>query len=584
MARDGRQDGDDEATDTRLTMYSSKRNINLLTTLLVAHEVRDAVVCPGSRNAPIVHNLNEQPDIRCHPVTDERSAGFYALGIALARRAPVAVCVTSGTALLNLAPAVAEAFYQHVPLVVVSADRPLEWIGQLDGQTLPQGRFLCDFVKKEVTLPAEIHSPSEEWHCNRLLNEALMAMRGAVAGPVHINVPIAEPLFDFSVESQPETRVIRHHYEREGALANTVARWWMEAERPMAVVGQYLSDGAKLDGKTAKAAVEAMEARGVVLSEALCNLPVGFTRVDEALVAAGDDERLLPDFILYFGGTLVSKRLRNFLRRAENARVVMACPDGEVADVTMHLTDVVEVSPDSVLKAFAMQKEEVSDSSEITLDSDYRQRWNQLFEKTDNVVEDYEPPFSQMAAVRYFEQQFEDFYDPFVVHYANSSAVRLANLYAGHHVYCNRGVNGIDGSLSTAAGFSVATDDIVFCVTGDLSFFYDQNALWNQNLRGNLRILLLNNGGGGIFRMLPGLERSAARERLVTASHATDAQGICTQNDIGYLKATDMQQMQMGVVTLMTAPRTRPMVLEVVTGAEEDVAALRQLHQLLKSF
>lgn len=565
-------------------MYSNKKNVNILTALLTEHHVCDAVVCPGSRNAPIVHNLNEHPDIRCYPVTDERSAGFYALGMALAKRAPVAVCVTSGTALLNLAPAVAEAYYQQVPLVVISADRPQEWIGQLDGQTLPQGHCLHDFVKREVTLPVDAANPSEEWHCNRLVNEALLAALRPAGGPVHINVPIAEPLFEFSTEALPRTRVIRRLADQGGDSADIVSRWWMEAKRPMAVIGQFFSELASCDLENRDAAFDVMEARGVVLTETLCNLPTRFTRVDEALVAVGgDDEGLLPDFILYLGGTLVSKRLRHFLRKVDGARVVMACPDGEVADVTMHLTDIVEVSPDQVLESLAAWSHGVKDISEITLHSDYLRRWQQVLERAQQVVDDFEPPFSQMAAVRYFEQQFEDFYDSCSVHYANSSAIRLANLFAEHPVHCNRGVNGIDGSLSTVAGFSVATDDLVFCVVGDLSFFYDQNALWNQNLRGNLRIILLNNGRGGIFQQLPGLAKSPAYDHLVSACHNTRAQGICTQNDIGYLLATDMQQLKMGVMTLMTSTHSRPVVLEVVTDPQEDAAALRQLHHLLQT-
>ena len=175
-------------------MYSNKDNVNILTALLVAHGIQHAVVCPGSRNAPITHNLVVCPDIDCYSVTDERSAGFYALGLSLATNSPVAVCVTSGTALLNLLPAVAEAAYQHVPIIVVSADRPPQWIDQLDGQTLPQGDALGRFVRKAVTLP-EPHSDEEHWYCNRLVNEALLAMRQQGGGPVHINVPLSEPLY-----------------------------------------------------------------------------------------------------------------------------------------------------------------------------------------------------------------------------------------------------------------------------------------------------------------------------------------------------------------------------------------------------
>ena len=193
--------------------YSNKNNVNTLTALLVAHGVQHAVCCPGSRNAPIVHNLNECPDVECYPVTDERSAGFYALGMAQSLGEPVAICVTSGTALLNLAPAVAEAFYQHVPLVVISADRPPQWIDQLDGQTLPQTDAFGRFVRKAVTLPEPLDS-EQRWWCNRLVNEALLAARAHGGGPVHINVPLSEPLYGFTEKSLPEERTIAMAHSR----------------------------------------------------------------------------------------------------------------------------------------------------------------------------------------------------------------------------------------------------------------------------------------------------------------------------------------------------------------------------------
>ncbi len=184
-------------------MYSDKKHINTLTSLLVSHGVRHAVVCPGSRNAPIVHNLSECPAIACHPVTDERSAAFCALGMTQRLQQPVVVCVTSGTALLGVLPAVAEAYYQHRPLVVVSADRPPQWIDQQDGQTLPQPDALGRFVCKAVTI-SEPHDEEQQWHCNRLVNDALLCKDG----PVHINVAISEPLFHFTTPELPRERVI----------------------------------------------------------------------------------------------------------------------------------------------------------------------------------------------------------------------------------------------------------------------------------------------------------------------------------------------------------------------------------------
>ena len=214
---------------------------------------------------------------------------------------------------------------------------------------------------------------------------------------------------------------------------------------------------------------------------------------------------------------------------------------------------------------------------------EYLSRWSSALATADANRTDYSPPFSQMATVKYFEQQLEDYASGFNVHYANSSAIRLANIYAGHYVWCNRGVNGIEGSLSAAAGFSVATGQTVFCIIGDLSFFYDQNALWNTSLRGNLRIILLNNHCGGIFHILRGLEDSPARDSMVSASHNADARGICTQNDIGYMRAADMAEMQLGIVTLMTRQSARPMLLEVFTDADEDGRAIREYYSRLKA-
>lgn len=507
-------------------MYSNKENVNILTSLLVAHGVRHAVVCPGSRNAPIVHNLNECPDIQCYPVTDERSAGFYALGMSQCLGEAVAVCVTSGTALLNLAPAVAEAYYQHIPLIVISADRPPQWIDQLDGQTLPQPDALGRFVRKAVTLPEPVDDEGR-WYCNRLVNEALIVRHA----PVHINVPISEPLFQFTVASLPVERCIE--LLPAGIQPTTLAhlgRMFMQSRRPMLIAGQPLNP---------------------------C--------LDEAVSLIADDERYVPDLVVCIGGSIVSKRLKHFLRKAKETWIVNET--GEVNDTFMNLTRVVQGDG-----------EVVTDHLRFLLEDQphpFVQLWQELLRRVRSHADTFEPPYSQMAAVKYFEQYWQGG----VVHYANSSAIRLANIYARHPVYCNRGVNGIEGSLSTAAGFSVVAEGRVTCVIGDLSFFYDQNALWNQNLRGNLRILLLNNGRGGIFNMLPGLENSPARDRLVAAEHSTSAEGICRQNDVVYLSAHDAAELGEGMARLLQMESTRPVLLEVFTDATEDERVMKDYYQ-----
>ena len=551
-------------------MYSNKENVNILTSLLVAHGIRHAVCCPGSRNSPIVHNLNECPDIQCYPVTDERSAGFYALGIALCTSDPVVVCVTSGTALLNLAPAVAEAYYQHIPLVVISADRPQAWIDQLDGQTLPQPDALGRFVKKTVSLPEVISSPPESgkatgrrallgngvrgglneqhWYCNRLINEALLERHA----PVHINVPISEPLFDFSVTALPVERKIELlPADISNQTLSHVCRMFMQSKRPLLIAGQPMNPG-----------------------------------YDEAVCLIGDDESYVPDFVLYIGGSIVSKRLKRFLRRAKETWVINAT--GEVTDTFMNLTHVIQgdvaVVEDQIRFLLEQQPHP------------FIQKWEALLAKVRAHAVAYQPAYSEMAAVKYFESQLTLHSSPFTIHYANSSAIRLANIFAQHSVFCNRGVNGIDGSLSTAAGFSLVSQQSnhishlsplishlskVFCVIGDLSFFYDQNALWNQYLKGNFRILLLNNGKGGIFNMLPGLEQSPARDQFIAAEHHTSAEGICLQNNVKYLKATNMDEMQQGIDTLLYIESDRPVLLEVFTDPAEDELVFRNYYRSL---
>ena len=528
-------------------MYSNKENVNILTSLLVAHGIRHAVCCPGSRNSPIVHNLNECPDITCYPVTDERSAGFYALGMSQCLKKPVVVCVTSGTALLNLAPAVAEAYYQHIPLIVISADRPQAWIDQLDGQTLPQPDALGRFVSKAVSLPEVISSPPESggvrgglneqhWFCNRLVNEALLEKHA----PVHINVPISEPLFDYNVAELPVERKIEL---LPAGISNQtlshVCRMFMQSKRPLLIAGQPMNPG-----------------------------------YDEAVCLIGDDESYVPDLVVYIGGSIVSKRLKRFLRKAKETWVVNAT--GEVTDTFMNLTRVIQGDT-----------EVVEDQIRFLLEQEphpFVQKWETLLAKVRDHAADYQPDYSEMAAVKCFETQlmFNVQWSMVNVHYANSTAIRLANIFAQHSVFCNRGVNGIDGSLSTAAGFSVVNEENVFCVIGDLSFFYDQNALWNQNLRGNFRILLLNNGKGGIFNLLRGLEQSPARDQFVAAEHHTSAEGICQQNNVKYLKATNMEELQQGISTLLNINSSRPVLLEVFTDPAEDERVYKDYYKTLK--
>ena len=586
-------------------MFSNIENVNILTRILNNYGCRRIVVCPGSRNAPIVHNLNEMEGITCYPVTDERSAGFYAIGLALGDPSPcpspIAVCVTSGSALLNLHPAVAEAFYQKLPIIFISADRPEAWIGQQDGQTLPQANVFGSLVNKSVNIPV-ISCDEQRWMCERELCEAMMDCTERKIGPVHINIQIQEPLYEFTEKSLPQARYVSYVRPRSFPDINySDLRDFFEARRPMIVIGQdyptrQLHGIKDITGR----AVTLCEPTG--LAEHTIEAATGeyatkllMSNFEEVLAALERKEKTLkkseiedrsseieaykPDFILYVGGCIVSKRLKRFLRSCRDAKVWRVSKDGDGVDTFMHLDRIFEVDPNAL--ANRMMDFEQKYEDEVR---NFHDLWEKALLKAKCHSYHYEPAFSSMAAVKYLQQEFRaasrDATDHARLFYGNSMAIRLAGIYARQYVHCLRGVNGIEGTLSAAAGLSrylseylpnlIKTQPKLFCVLGDLSFFYDQNALWNQNLNGSLRIIVLNNGGGAIFGKFKGLKESKARERLVMAKHQTSAVNACQANDIVYMGADDMKSLRYGIDQLTHSESQRPMLLEVFTDIATD--------------
>lgn len=527
--------------------FSDKSNINILTSLLLKHGVRAAVLCPGSRNAPICHNLHEA-GLECHAVTDERSAGFYALGMALATGKPVAVCVTSGSALLNLAPAVAEAAYRHVPLVVVSADRPADRIGQLSGQTVPQPGAFGVFAGYCCTLPEPFDKVSERY-CVRLVNEALI--HTADLKPVHINVPVSEPLFHFNVDGLPDVPKIERYPIVDDAsfLARRAIDFLHNAKRPLVIIGQTHYDRCTSDY------IRDVERTFPVLYESLSSVTGGLN-IDLICERVAADRSLWPDRVLYVGDTLVSNRLKRFITSIPDAITAGVAIDGEVHDIFLNQVVVMRCGPvDFLLHLASMTRHEGSER-------EYTSRWKDVIADVQKTTQDTVPVSMEAHAVRKLEWCLK--YTNANMHYANSTAARLGNLYSHHYTYVNRGVNGIEGSLSTAAGFSLASPEKTFCVIGDLSFFYDCNALWQGELDGRLRILLLNNCGGKIFDTLPGAAGSPAFGTFVKGCHSTSARGICEAYNIGYIASTDVISLPGAVHRLVSEESDRPLLLEIL--------------------
>lgn len=553
-------------------MYSDKKNILQLVALLRAHEIRNVVLCPGSRNTPIIHTLANHPYFTCYSVTDERSAGFFALGLALSGGRPAAVCCTSGTALLNLHPAVAEAFYQQVPLVVISADRPASWIGQMDGQTLPQPNVFGPLVKSSVNLP-EIHTSEEEWYCNRLVNEALLELNHHGKGPVHINVPISEPLFQFTAEDLPDVRVITRYqglnvYDRQ--YDDLITRLNGYTKRMM-VVGQmnliYLFER-KICKLLYKHFAWLTEHTG---NQTVPGIPV--KNFDAIIYSLPEEEqvKLVPDLLITYGGHVVSKRLKQLLRKHPPKEHWHVAADGQVADTFCSLTTVIEMDPFEFLEKIAYLLENKP--------CEYPKRWEQLSKQ----MAEPDFAFSEMAAIG---KVLKSLPTDAVLHLANSSTVRYAQLFQipdSVEVCCNRGTSGIEGSLSTALGYAWASDKLNFVLIGDLSFFYDMNALWCNHLRGNLRIMLLNNGGGEIFQSLPGLKMEARTHRFVTALHQTKAEGWAQERGFDYTAVHTMEELDAALSDFMQADQQgNPKLMEVFTDKAEDVRLLKEYYHGLR--
>ena len=476
-------------------MYCDTTQVNQLTALLVAYNIRNAVVCPGSRNATIVHNLYElhrQGKVSIHPVTDERSAAFVALGMSLATQEPTIVCVTSGTALLNCVPAVAEAYYRHLPLLVISADRPQQWIGQYDGQTLQQTGALEPYCKT-----AQINPPRNEgdsWTNNLHINEALNSLYHGEGGPAHINVAIEEPMFSFSTVQLPNERVISVTCPTNSTpIPQNIVDIIANAKLPVLLIGQYERGDIR------------KEVADIVVNEQMLVLPEIISDVPgNHLMNAFDylstrTDALKPDLVVQIGGNFVHKSFKSLLRNT-SCCVIRIDEEQGLIDTFCHLQYKIQSAVQPALAQLSMKlprKHEGVAKAERRLADTAK-----ILEE--GLLAD-EEHLTMNCVIRHLYMKMQTLACDYTLHLANSSSVRIAGNYfksGVQPILCNRGVNGIEGSLSAAVGYAMKMWGLSIVIIGDLSFFYDANALWNVSLPSNLRILLLNNNHGGIFDQL----------------------------------------------------------------------------------
>lgn len=550
-------------------MYSSKKTVLQLVALLRDFGIRHVVLSPGSRNAPLIQTFSQHADFTCHLQVDERNAAFFALGLMQQLQAPVVVCCTSGTALLNYGPAIAEAYYQRLPLIVISADRPAPWIGQMDGQTIPQPAQFAAITQSSIQIDDD-DRPEALWYANRLINEALIAVTERDARPIHINIALSEPLFDYSTNTLPAVRKIHYHKTMSPKLVSD----YHNAQKIMIVVGQLAPNPALND----LLHTLATQHHCVVVTEPISNQQNGafIPNIDTCLAAhlSALTPDFHPDLVMTLGGHIVSKRLKQWLRANPPALHWHISETGEVIDLLQALSDVIAQPILPVLQA-------LTQSPAPTKTADFCAKWQQMSRAIS--VPALTDAVNDINVVGHFLRALPPHS---LLHIANSSAVRHVNLFplpCEISVFCNRGTNGIDGTLSTVFGFAAATSQPVFLMIGDLSFFYNLGALWNVSDVRNVRILLLNNGGGGIFHLLPNLNQSASLTDYVAASHQTDAEKWAHAAGFAYHRLTESAHLHEQLAALTDVQHAQSMIVEVITDMAGNQTAFQHYYQSIQS-
>ena len=513
--------------------------------------VKHIVISPGSRNAPLTIGFTNNPYFTCYSIADERSAAFFALGIAQQLKQPVIVVCTSGSAVLNFYPAFAEAFYSQIPLVVLSADRPKHKIDIGDGQTIRQENVFANHSLFNANL--------NEWPSDA--NDALIQEALFVAvqqrGPVHINVPFEEPLYETVAEPTYavqwiDTPIVSTAF----ALEESFVDCWNTATKKLVLVGELAPN--TIDQKYLDSL--ANDPSVVVLTEKTSNLHHDsfMDQIDTLITPFSEEDfcAFRPDVLLTFGGMVVSKRIKSFLRNYKPTHH-WHVDTIRAYDTFGALTKHFKTDSTTFLSAVLKQK---------TIESNYKASlaalWKDRLAKQERYTQS--APFSDFKV---FDFICKNLPKNSQLQVSNSSAIRYIQLFSMHPsltVFCNRGTSGIDGSTSTAIGASVVNGLPTFLVTGDIGFLYDSNALWNNYIPANFKIILLNNRGGGIFRILPGHEETPTFNTFFETSHQLNASHLAEMYGLAYFEAQDENSLAQQYAAFLDQNK-KPSILEIFT-------------------
>lgn len=566
-----------------MKITTDKPTCNALAMILRGHGVERAVLSPGTRNAPLIMAFEAAGFRQLLSVTDERVAAFMALGMAERSGTPVALVCTSGTALYNYAPGVAEAYMRGVPLIVVSADRPEQWIGQADSQTLRQPGALAAIVRRSYALRPDDMNSDTLWFNSRCVNDAMLTALTPPCGPVHINVAIDAPLNRTAPsEAFAPPRIIRRIAPPQQFAVGEVRQMAKTLEWParvMVVCGTMPPDNA-----LRKALISLSARRNVaIVAERVSNVnvPGAVWNPDAALLrAASDDPAVVPTLVITIGGALVSARLKAMLRR--NAAAFEHWHIGhtdETVDTFRALTLRVDADPAQFMRQLSSAVKPLQHAPG-TFAADWQRLSHEAAEIAGHAAET--APWSDLRAFAILGRMLPPNVD---LQVSNGMSVRYLHMVAGwrqHRITCNRGVSGIDGSTSTAIGASfVAVNNPTVLITGDLSAQYDLGALMAGGIEPRMKIIVIDNGGGAIFRSIENTRHlSVCADRLVCAPKL-DWRSVAAAAGMRHIDVNDARELERGIVQLLRE-HERPAMMVVHTCGDTDAAALDTLNQKLK--
>lgn len=539
--------------------FHFRQGIKNIPEICACYGIEKAVIAPGSRNAPLIFAFTKHPQFECLSITDERSAAYFALGIAQQSGRPVALVCTSGTAVLNFAPAIAEAYYQNLPLIVFTADRPAEMIDQADGQTLRQNNIFGNYIKASFTTPVETVSEVDLHFSDRQVSQAIDTAMTYPQGPVQINVPLREPIYTAIPNTHTQPKIIKTLPSVPKITDETLKILqtdWVKYPRKLVVIGVF----PKNEELNSLAEKLAQQPDVVVIAENLSNITgKNIITQPEALFSRINSkscsDEFVPDLLITIGHSVICKQLKIFLRNRPAKAQWQLQTSMPYVDTYQSLTTVLSG------KAAEILTEMPFDNTESDFLSVYQSEMTAVNQRHQAFVEN--APLSDMGVTIELLKQLPP---KTTLHLANSTSVRWTQLFPARTditYICNRGTSGIDGSLSAAAGYAYASKQLTVLLTGDLSFIYDSNGLWNNHISDNLKIIVMNNNGGNIFRFIGDKELMKDSLDFFTTPHHVKIKSLAEAYGVHYLSCDSTEDLSSAVKTLLQSNKAA--VLEIFT-------------------